>query len=421
MILFGDRGVPDSWRHMHAYSGHTFKLVQASGEFVYAQFHYLSDQGTGFHTQEESVKISGENPDSCMQDLFESIENKQFPSWTLYIQTMTVEQAEKFRYNILDLTKVWPHQEFPLRPVGKLVLNENIQNYFAEIEQIAFSPSHTIRGIEPTADPVLQSRLFSYPDTHRHRIGPNYNQLPINAPIHPPSNFQRDGPMAFYNQGNRPNYQSPVRMSGENPESCEKNSLSRRSALSLGVRHSPQSQLRALCHLTSFDTPQCNRLRYKSRSVQLSIVVTLVPAQPRRPPVVSPVHRQQHDPPRHQPKHCCERVQREEARLCAEPLRDTRRTYCVSQSPLDERNTAVGWTYGLNALGERARRLVRRLAAVHTPFDEVERGSAVEREWRTVGPLLPVLELLHARTSQVSSSPRDAGPARSRHSPLYRQ
>ncbi len=210
MILFGDRGVPDSWRHMHGYSGHTFKLVKADGSFVYAQFHYISDQGTGFHTQEESVKISGENPDSCQQDLFEAIEKKEFPSWTLHVQTMTVEQAEKFRYNILDLTKVWPHKEFPLRPVGKLVLNENVQNYFAEIEQIAFSPSHTIQGIEPSADPVLQSRLFSYPDTHRHRIGPNYQQLPINAPLHPPANFQRDGPMAFYNQGNRPNYQSSI-------------------------------------------------------------------------------------------------------------------------------------------------------------------------------------------------------------------
>ena len=123
---------------------------------------------------------------------------------------MTPEPAEKFRYNLFDLTKVWPHAEFPLRPVGKIVLNENAQNYFAEIEQAAFSPSHLVPGIEPSADPVLQSRLFSYPDTHRHRLGVNYQQLPVNAPIVPIANFQRDGAMAFTNQGPRPNYQSSI-------------------------------------------------------------------------------------------------------------------------------------------------------------------------------------------------------------------
>jgi len=125
---------------------------------------------------------------------------------------MTPAQAEKFRYNVLDLTKIWPHQEFPLRPVGKLVLNKNPQNYFAEIEQVAFSPSHMVPGAEPSADPVLQSRLFSYPDTHRHRIGANYQQLPVNAPRtkYHMANFQRDGQMAFYNQGSRPSYLSSI-------------------------------------------------------------------------------------------------------------------------------------------------------------------------------------------------------------------
>jgi len=142
--------------------------------------------------------------------LFEQIEAGDYPSWTVSVQTMTAEQAESFRYNVLDLTKVWPHAEFPLRPVGKLVLNENPQNYFAEIEQVAFSPSHLVPGVEPSADPVLQSRLFSYPDTHRHRLGVNYQQLPVNAPICPVANFQRDGAMAFNNQGSRPNYQSSI-------------------------------------------------------------------------------------------------------------------------------------------------------------------------------------------------------------------
>ncbi|SRR5216683_7685699 len=123
---------------------------------------------------------------------------------------MTPQQAENFRYNILDLTKVWPHGEYPLRPVGKIVLDENPQNYFAEIEQSAFSPSHLVPGIEPTTDPVLQSRLFSYPDTHRYRLGVNYQQLPVNAPIVPVANFQRDGAATFVSQGARPNYQSTI-------------------------------------------------------------------------------------------------------------------------------------------------------------------------------------------------------------------
>ena len=123
---------------------------------------------------------------------------------------MTAEQAESFRYNILDLTKVWPHKDFPLRPVGKMVLNENPRNYFAEVEQAAFSPSHLVHGIEPSADPVLQSRLFSYPDTHRHRLGVNYQQLPVNKPLVPIANFQRDGFMAIDNQATRPNYQSSL-------------------------------------------------------------------------------------------------------------------------------------------------------------------------------------------------------------------
>ncbi|KAK4701574.1 catalase, partial [Phenoliferia sp. Uapishka_3] len=210
MILFGDRGVPDGYRFMHGYSGHTHKLVNKNGDFVYAQFHYRCDQGTKFLTQDVATKLAGENPDYSQQDLFEAIDRKEFPSWTLCVQTMTPAQAEEFRYNILDLTKIWPHSQFPLRPVGKLTLNENPQNYFAEIEQVAFSPSHLVSGIEPSADPVLQSRLFSYPDTQRHRLGTNYAQLPVNAPLHLPANFQRDGGMAFYNQGSRPNYQSSI-------------------------------------------------------------------------------------------------------------------------------------------------------------------------------------------------------------------
>lgn len=210
LILFSDRGTPDGYHHMHGYSGHTFKLVNAEGKFVYTQWHYRADKGFKTLTNGKAGELAGSNPDYGTQTLFEDIEKGEYPSWTVYIQTMTPEQAEQFRYNVLDLTKVWSHKEFPLQEVGKIVLNENAQNYFAEIEQAAFSPSHLVPGIEPSADPVLQSRLFSYPDTHRHRLGVNYQQLPVNAPVCPVANFQRDGSMAFNNQGSRPNYQSTI-------------------------------------------------------------------------------------------------------------------------------------------------------------------------------------------------------------------
>lgn len=210
MILFSDRGTPNGYHREHGYSGHTFKFVQESGEFVYVQVHLRVDGGFKTLTDEEAGHLAGANPDHGTQELFEAIEKGQFPSWTVYVQTMTPKQAEEFRYNILDLTKIWPHAQFPLRPIGKLVLNENPQNYFAEIEQAAFAPSHLVPGIEPSADPVLQSRLFSYPDTHRHRLGTNYQQLPVNAPIVPIANFQRDGASTFVSQGSRPNYQSSI-------------------------------------------------------------------------------------------------------------------------------------------------------------------------------------------------------------------
>lgn len=213
MILFGDRGVPDGYRGMNAYSGHTFKFVNASGTFKYVQIHCLADQRRGaFLTQEEAVKKAGESPDYSTRDLFDAIEKGEHPSWTCYIQEMSAEQAQKFRYNILDLTKVWPHKEFPLRPFAKFVLNENPINYHAQIEQVAFSPSHLPPGVEPSADPVLQSRLFSYNDAHIYRLGINYTQLPVNKSVSPVANFQRDGKMALGdNQGNRPNYKSTIK------------------------------------------------------------------------------------------------------------------------------------------------------------------------------------------------------------------
>ncbi|KAK0727759.1 catalase-like domain-containing protein [Lasiosphaeria miniovina] len=213
MVLLGDRGIPDGYRHMHGYSGHTFKFVNAAGEWVYVQIHMKSMQGARFITQEDSVKLS---PDYSQKDLYEAIARGDFPRWSVEIQTMTEQQGEEVwvrqGINVLDLTHVWPQGQFPRRKVGEFTLNENAVNYFAEIEQAAFNPAHMPLGIEPSADPVLQSRLFSYPDTHRHRIGVNYQQLPVNAPrtAYWPASFQRDGGMAFFNQGSRSNYLSSI-------------------------------------------------------------------------------------------------------------------------------------------------------------------------------------------------------------------
>jgi catalase len=212
MQLFSDRGTPYSYRHMNGYSGHTHKFTKPDGSFVYVQIHLKTDQGVRNLTNEEATKLAGENPDHATQDLFEAIQRGEHPSWTVYVQTLTPEQAQQFKWNVFDLTKVWPQAEVPLRRFGRLTLNRNAENYFAEIEQAAFSPSHLVPGVEPSADPVLQSRLFSYPDTHRHRLGVNYQQIPVNAPLRAFNPFQRDGAMVVNgNYGANPNYPSTYR------------------------------------------------------------------------------------------------------------------------------------------------------------------------------------------------------------------
>ncbi|KAH8821764.1 putative catalase [Xylogone sp. PMI_703] len=218
MTLFSDRGTPYSYRHMNGYSGHTYKFMKADGTFNYVQIHLKTDQGIKTFNNEEAGKMASENPDWNTEDLFNAIQRGEHPSWTVYVQVLSPEQAEKFRWNIFDLTKVWPQGEVPLRRFGKFTLNKNVENYFAEIEQVAFSPSHLVPGVEPSADPVLQSRLFSYPDTHRHRLGTNYQQIPVNAPLKAFSPYQRDGAMAVNgNYGANPNYPSSYRQLSYKP------------------------------------------------------------------------------------------------------------------------------------------------------------------------------------------------------------
>ncbi|XP_055379055.1 catalase [Condylostylus longicornis] len=207
-FLFSDRGIPDGYRHMNGYGSHTFKLVNSKGQPVYCKFHYKTDQKIKNMDVNKAAHLSGADPDYSIRDLYNSIAKGDFPTWTFYIQVMTYEQAKTHKYNPFDLTKIWSHKEFPLIPVGKLVLDRNPSNYFAEVEQIAFSPAHLVPGIEASPDKMLQGRLFSYSDTHRHRLGANYLQLPVNCPYRVSTkNYQRDGPSTFTdNQGGAPNY-----------------------------------------------------------------------------------------------------------------------------------------------------------------------------------------------------------------------
>ncbi|XP_050307685.1 catalase-like [Anthonomus grandis grandis] len=222
MILFSDRGIPKGHRHQHGYGSHTFSLIDKNRKLTWCKFIYKTDQGIeNFEDPNEAERIAGEDPDYAIRDLYNAIENAKdyddYPSWTFYIQVMTPEQAKQQKFNVFDLTKVWPHKDFPLIKVGKFYLNRNPSNYFAEIEQLAFSPNNLTPGIGDSPDRMLQARMYSYQDAHRYRVGVNFQQLPVNKPVNPRNNFQRDGLMSFYNQGGAPNYY-PNSFGGPHPD-----------------------------------------------------------------------------------------------------------------------------------------------------------------------------------------------------------
>ncbi|CAO3573003.1 unnamed protein product [Mortierella alpina] len=208
-ILFSNRGTPQGYRHMDGFSSHTLKLVNAQGEAHLVKWHFKTDQGIKNWNADEAAEMDKANPDSATEDLFNAIDKGDFPSWTVHLQVMKEADAANYKWNVFDVTKVWPHADYPLQKIGKLVLNRNPQNYFAEVEQAAFSPSHMVPGIDVSNDRMLQGRLFSYPDTHRHRLGANYLQLPINQPYRARvAHHQRDGPSTFsQNFNGSPNYE----------------------------------------------------------------------------------------------------------------------------------------------------------------------------------------------------------------------
>jgi catalase len=207
MILMSDRGTPFSYRHMDGFSSHTFSMINSKNEIVWIKFHFKTLQGIKNLTGAEAEEMRGKDPDHAQRDLVSALDNKEFPCWALKIQVMTEEQAKQFRWNPFDLTKVWPHGDFPLIDVGVLELNEVPKNYFAEVEQAAFAPAHIIDGIGYSPDRMLQGRLLSYPDAHRYRLGVNYEQIPVNKCPFAVNNYQRDGTMSVNgNGGSDPNY-----------------------------------------------------------------------------------------------------------------------------------------------------------------------------------------------------------------------
>jgi len=211
IYLFGDRGIPDGYRHMNGYSSHTFKWVNNEGKAHWVKFHFKTESGVKNFTTEEAATIQRSDLDYATRDLHEHIANGGTAAWRVCVQLMPFEEAFNYRFNPFDVTKVWPHSDYPLVEVGRMVLDTNPENYFAEIEQAAFSPSHLVPGIEPSPDKMLQGRLFSYPDTHRHRLGANYHQIPVNCPFRVRggvTNYHRDGFMNVTpNGGSRPNYE----------------------------------------------------------------------------------------------------------------------------------------------------------------------------------------------------------------------
>jgi catalase len=207
-ILFSDRGTPDGYRHMDGFSSHTFSLINSRKELFYVKWHFKTMQGIRNFTREQADAMRGQDPDYAQRDLFGAIEKGSFPKWRVCAQIMPEREAEMYSINPFDLTKVWPHSDYPLIEVGELVLDRNPENYFGEVEQAAFEPKNIVPGMGYSPDKMLQARLISYPDAHRYRLGVNYDGLPVNRPQCPVHTYHRDGAMRFDgNSGALPNYE----------------------------------------------------------------------------------------------------------------------------------------------------------------------------------------------------------------------
>ncbi|GAA1100435.1 catalase [Tsukamurella strandjordii] len=193
--LMGDRGIPKSWRHMNGYGSHTYLWVNGTGVKHWVKYHFISDQGVEHLTQDEADRLAGADGDFHVRDLFDAIRDGDHPSWTLKVQIMPFEDAKTYRYNPFDLTKVWPHSDYPLQEVGKMTLHTNPTDNHAQIEQAAFEPNNLVPGIGLSPDRMLLGRVFAYADAHRARLGANYKQIPVNAPRNEVRSYSKDGAM----------------------------------------------------------------------------------------------------------------------------------------------------------------------------------------------------------------------------------
>jgi len=213
-ILFSDRGLPKSYRHVNGYGSHTYSLLNAAGERFWVKFHFKTRQGIETMSNAEAEEVVAKDRESSQRDLYEAIERGNFPKWDVQIQVMAEEEAEKCAFNPFDLTKVWPHADYPLIDVGVLELNRNPAHYFQEIEQSTFSPSNIVPGIGFSPDKMLQARVFSYADAHRYRVGTWYETLPVNRPKNAVRTYHADGAMNFAEPVSSDAYYEPNRFNG---------------------------------------------------------------------------------------------------------------------------------------------------------------------------------------------------------------
>jgi len=204
--LMGVRGLPRTWRHMNGYGSHTYMWINAAGAKSWVKYHFHTQQGMEFFSNAEAAAMAGSDADFHRRDLFEAIARGEHPRWTLSVQVMPYAQARTYRINPFDLTKTWPHEEYPLIEVGTMTLNRNPVNFFAEIEQAAFSPGNTVPGIGLSPDKMLLGRAFAYNDAQRNRIGTNFHQLPVNQPKVQVNTYLFDGQMAYHHSGDAPTY-----------------------------------------------------------------------------------------------------------------------------------------------------------------------------------------------------------------------
>ncbi len=224
-ILMSDRGLPVGVRNVNGYGSHTYSMISADKKRVWVKFHFKTMQGHKHWTNAEAAEMVGQSRETTQEDLFGAIEKGDFPKWQVFIQVMPEEDVGKTWYNPFDLTKVWPHGDYPLIEVGELELNRNPENYFAEIEQAAFAPSNIVPGIGFSPDKMLQARIFSYADAHRYRLGTHYEALPVNRPRSEVNHYHKDGPMRFFdnNATNPDAYYEPNSFNGpvESPDFAE--------------------------------------------------------------------------------------------------------------------------------------------------------------------------------------------------------